>query len=53
MESELEKRRRDPNDVFFAANDRKRGIKQQITELQQARERQSPRLKRQKKKINK
>jgi len=40
MELELEKRRQDPNDVFFAANDRKREIKQQITELQQALERQ-------------
>jgi hypothetical protein len=48
MELELEKRRQDPNDVFFAANDRKREIKQQITELQQALERQSPRQKRQK-----
>jgi molecular chaperone DnaK (HSP70) len=44
MELELEKRRQDPNDVFFAANDRKREIKQQITELQNALERQSPRL---------
>jgi molecular chaperone DnaK (HSP70) len=49
MELELEKRRQDPNDVFFAANDRKEEIKQQITELQQALERQSPRPKRQKK----
>ena len=53
MELELEKRRQDPNDVFFAANDRKRDIKQQITELQQALERQSPRPKRQKKKTQK
>ncbi|HEY5027104.1 MAG TPA: hypothetical protein VIK39_01730 [Candidatus Angelobacter sp.] len=50
MELELEKRREDPNDVFFAARDRKREIKQQITELQQALERQSPRPKLQKKK---
>jgi hypothetical protein len=53
MELELEKQRKDPNDVFFAANDRKREIKQQITELQQALERQSPRPKRQKKKTGK
>jgi len=53
MELELEKKRQDPNDVFFAARDRKREIKQQITELQQALERQSPRLKRQKKKTQK
>jgi hypothetical protein len=43
MESELEKQRRDPDDVFFAARDRKKEIKQQMTELQQALERQSPR----------
>jgi molecular chaperone DnaK (HSP70) len=53
MESELEKQRQDPNDVFFAARDRKREIKQQITELQQALERQSPRPKRQKEKAQK
>lgn len=53
MESELEKQRKDPDDVFFAANDRKREIKQQITELQQALERQSPGPKRQKKKAQK
>ena len=53
MQLDLEKQRQDPNDVFFAANDRKREIKQQITELQQALERQSPRLKRQKKKAQK
>ena len=53
IELELEKRRQDPNDVFFAANDRKQEIKLQITELQQALERQSPRPKRQKKKAQK
>ena len=53
IESELEKQRQDPNDVFFAARDRKREIKQQITELQQALERQSPRPKRQKNKAQK
>ena len=53
MESELEKQRQDPDDVFFVARDRKKEIKQQITELQQALERQSPRPKRQKKKAQK
>jgi molecular chaperone DnaK (HSP70) len=53
MELELEKKRQDPNDVFFAASYRKREIKQQITELQQALERQSPRPKRQKKRTKK
>jgi molecular chaperone DnaK (HSP70) len=53
MELELEKRRQDPNDVFFAANDRKREIKQQITELQEALRRQSTRPKQQKKKTQK
>lgn len=53
MELEFEKKRQDPNDVFFAARDRKREIKQQITELQQALERQNPRPKRQKKKTKK
>jgi molecular chaperone DnaK (HSP70) len=53
MELELEKRREDPNDVFFAARDRKREIKQQIAELQQALERQSPRPKVHKKKTKK
>ncbi|HWS17185.1 MAG TPA: hypothetical protein VN223_04185, partial [Candidatus Elarobacter sp.] len=53
MELEVEKKRQDPNDVFFAARDRKREIKQQITELQQALERQSPRPKRQKEKAQK
>ena len=53
MESELEKQRRDPDDVFFVARDRKKEIRQQITELQQALERQSPRPKSQKKKVQK
>jgi molecular chaperone DnaK (HSP70) len=53
MESELEKQRKDPDDVFFAARDRKKEIKQQITELQEALERQSPRPKRQNKKAQK
>jgi hypothetical protein len=53
MESEIEKRRQDPDDVFFAANDRRREIKQQITELQQALERQTSRPKGPKKKTKK
>jgi hypothetical protein len=53
VQLDLENRRQDPNDVFFAAQDRKREIKQQITELQQALERQSQRPKRQKKKAQK
>jgi hypothetical protein len=43
MELELQKRRGDPDDVFFAANERKQAIRQQITELQQALERQHSR----------
>jgi molecular chaperone DnaK (HSP70) len=53
MQLDLEKQREDPDDVFFAAKDRKREIKQQITELQQALERQSLRPKFQKKKTKK
>ena len=43
MESELEKQRQDPNDVFFAARDRRREIKQQIQDLRDALERQHSR----------
>jgi len=43
MESELEKQRQDPNDVFFAARDRRREIKQQIQVLRDALERQHSR----------
>ena len=46
MQREWEKQRRDPDDVFFVANDRKREIKEQIKELQKGLERQ--RLKRKK-----
>jgi hypothetical protein len=53
MQLDLEKRRKDPDDVFFAARDRKREIKQQITDLQQGLERQRPRPKVQKKKTKK
>jgi hypothetical protein len=40
MQREWENQRRDPDDVFFAANDRKREIKEQIKELQKGLERQ-------------
>jgi hypothetical protein len=43
MELELEKQRQDPNDVFFAARDRRREIKQQIQDLRDALERQHSR----------
>ncbi|HEY1527890.1 MAG TPA: hypothetical protein VGH51_16780 [Candidatus Angelobacter sp.] len=43
MELELEKQRQDPNDVFFAARDRRREIKQQIQDLRNALERQHSR----------
>ena len=45
MQREGEKRRRDLDDVFFAAKDRKREIKEQIFELQKALERQRPKRK--------
>jgi molecular chaperone DnaK (HSP70) len=45
MQREWEKRRRDLDDVFFAAKDRKREIKEQIFELQKALERQRPKRK--------
>jgi hypothetical protein len=45
MQRELEKQRRDLDDVFFAANDRKREIKEQIRELQKGLERQRPKRK--------
>jgi molecular chaperone DnaK (HSP70) len=43
MELDLEKRRDDPDDVFFAARDRRREIKQQIQDLQNSLERQNTR----------
>jgi hypothetical protein len=43
MELELEKQHQDPNDVFFAATDRRREIKQQIQDLRDALERQHSR----------
>ena len=45
MQREWEKQRRDPDDVFFVANDRKREIKEQIEELQRGLERQRPKRK--------
>jgi len=41
MEREWEKQRKDPDDVFFHARDRKQEIKDQIRNLQKALERQS------------
>jgi hypothetical protein len=40
---EREKQLKDPDDVFFAARDRKQEIKEQIKELQRGLARQSPR----------
>src|SRR5205807_1379386 len=40
MEREWEKQRRDPDDVFFHARDRKQEIKEQIRELQKGLDRQ-------------
>lgn len=42
MEREWENQRKDPDDVFFHARDRKREIKEQIRELQKGLERQRP-----------
>lgn len=42
MEREWEKQRKDPDDVFFAAQDRRLQIKEQIKELQKGLERQRP-----------
>jgi len=53
MELELEKRREDPDDVFFAARDRRREIKQQIDDLRNALERQRSRHPARKKAIRK
>ena len=47
--SEIEKRRVDPDDVFFKANDRKQEIKEKIKELQDGLARQHPRRTRAKK----
>ena len=45
MQREWEKQRQDLDDVFFAANDRKREIKEQIKELQKGLKRQRPKHK--------
>lgn len=45
MERDWEKQRRDPDDVFFAARDRQREIKEQIKELQKGLERRRPKRK--------
>jgi hypothetical protein len=45
MQREWEKQRRDLDDVFFAASDRKREIKEQIKELQKGLELQRPKRK--------
>jgi hypothetical protein len=45
MQREWEKQRQDLNDVFFAANDRKQEIKEQIKELQKGLKRQRPKHK--------
>ena len=46
LDREWERQRRDPDDVLLAARDRKREIKQQIKDLQQALKRTSGRAKR-------
>jgi len=50
MQRDSEKQRRDPDDVFFEANDRQQAIKEQIRELQTTLERRSPKRKSRKKK---
>ena len=50
MQRDSEKQRRDPDDVFFEANDRQQAIKEQIRELQKTLERRSPKRKSRKKK---
>lgn len=42
MEREWEDRLKDPDDVFFAARDRKQQIKEQIKDLQRGLKRQTP-----------
>jgi len=53
MQREWENQRKDPDDVFFHARDRKREIKEQIKELQKGLERQRPRRPARKKRIKK
>jgi hypothetical protein len=45
MQRDWEAQRKDPDDVFFAANDRKAEIREQIKELQKGLERLKPRHK--------
>jgi hypothetical protein len=45
MQHEWEKQLADPDDVFFAARDRKQKIKEQIRDLQRGLQRQHPRQK--------
>lgn len=53
MEREWENQRKDPDDVFFAARDRKQEIKEQIRELQKGLDRQHPRHATKKKRVRK
>ena len=50
MQRHWENQRKDPDDVFFHARDRRQEIKEQIKELHKALERQHPRRKSKKKK---
>jgi hypothetical protein len=45
MQRYWESQRKDPDDVFFHARDRKQEIKEQIKELQKGLDRQKPRVK--------
>ena len=45
MQRRWENERKDPDDVFFEANDRKQEIKEQIKELQRSLERRHPKRK--------
>jgi len=53
MEQHWEKQRRDPDDVFFAAQDRKREIREQMKELQKGLDRQRPRTPARRKRVSK
>lgn len=53
MEREWENQRKDPDDVFFHARDRKQQIKEQIRELQEGLEGQHPRHTTRKKRVRK
>ena len=53
MEREWENQRKDPDDVFFHARDRKQEIKEQIRELQKGLERQRPRHTTRKRRVRK